>query len=116
MLDVRYSPSSRKRGFSGKALARFAGRLGMHYWHLPELGVPKEHRPAFAHAETRTEARSRYRREAERDAALVLEEAARVCESGVTVLVCYEREPEGCHRYPLSKLLSTMTGLEVRHL
>ncbi len=115
ILDVREHASSRKLGFSERMLARLASKIGITYHHIPELGVPREHRELFGNLSTVALARNEYRRRIERNID-VLADAAALCRDGRAALVCYERDARYCHRYALSTMLREMTQLEVQHL
>lgn len=116
ILDVREHALSRKLGFSEGMLSRLATKIGITYHHIPQLGVPREHRHLFGSLATVATARSEYRKRVERESADMLAEAADLCRSGRVALVCYERDVRYCHRFALSMMLQEMTHLEVRHL
>lgn len=41
LVDIRWTPISRKRGFSKRLLAEYLERHGVQYLHMPGLGSPK---------------------------------------------------------------------------
>ncbi len=110
LIDVRDVPMSRKTGFSKRALAAEADIQGVRYIHLGGLGDPKPGREA-----ARAGKLDRFRAifsdhmrspEAQSDLSVALDLArdGRVC------LLCYERDPEHCHR---SIVASHMIGAGV---
>lgn len=101
VIDVRAVPMSRKPGFSKNILAAGLGEAGIDYVHLKALGTPPAGREA---------ARKGRWAEMNRIYAAQLEtpeagaEAARMvalAEEKPSALLCFERDPAGCHRTPL---------------
>lgn len=98
VIDVRALPLSRRPGFSKTALRGALAEASIRYVHMKPLGTPAEGREA---------ARKGRMAELERIYAgqLALPEAlaaaaqlrALVAESP-SALLCYERDPAGCHR------------------
>jgi uncharacterized protein (DUF488 family) len=107
VIDVRALPLSRRPGFSKTALAGGLAEAGIGYVHLRSLGTPAEGRAA---------ARSGRHADLERIYAAQLELPEAIAQGAImrdlaaekpSALLCYEREPEGCHR---SLLLSAVAG------
>jgi uncharacterized protein (DUF488 family) len=117
VIDVRAVTSSRRPGFSKRQLAAGLDERGIGYLHLRALGTPKEGRLA-ARAGHRDELfrifekhlRTPEARE-ELDALTALAKSGRrLC------LLCYERDPEGCHRRRVAELIHERTGVKVENL
>jgi uncharacterized protein (DUF488 family) len=98
VLDIRAVAASRRPGFSKTALAGALQEAGIAYEHLRALGTPKEGRDAAKRGDQATLARVYAGQlelpEAQAAAALLLDRAA----AQPTALLCYERQPEDCHR------------------
>lgn len=103
VIDVRAVPLSRKPGFSKNVLAAGLKEAGIDYVHLKALGTPPAGREA---------ARKGQMDEMERIYAVQLEtpeaglEAAQMialAAEKASALLCFERDPAGCHRTPLRK-------------
>lgn len=115
LIDVRAVPLSRKPGFSKRGLAAALAERGIAYRHLQRLGTPTEGRNAARKGDHETMRRI-YLEHLESTVAeaemAMLREAAHESPS---VLLCFERDPAGCHR---SVLLDAMTGLglKTKHL
>lgn len=101
VIDVRAVPLSRKPGFSKNVLAAGLREAGIDYVHLKALGTPPAGREA---------ARKGRMEEMKRIFADQLEtpeagiDAARMIDLAgekPSALVCFERDPAGCHRTPL---------------
>jgi uncharacterized protein (DUF488 family) len=111
LIDVRALPLSRRPGFSKNILAATLGEAGIEYVHLKNLGTPKPGRDAAKKGDVAT-------LEAVYDVQLGLPaaqaEAARMralAAEKPSALLCYERNPEHCHRTLL--LEAEGEGMEV---
>ncbi|WP_239018096.1 DUF488 family protein [Sphingomonas flavalba] len=98
VVDVRAITSSRKPGFSKNALAAELAEAGIGYRHLRALGTPKAGRDA-AHKGDVATMHAIYDQqlalpEAQAEAAILRDLVA----GHRAALLCYEREPAGCHR------------------
>lgn len=98
VIDVRALPLSRRPGFSKTALAGGLAEEGIDYVHLRALGTPAEGREA---------ARKGWHADLERIYAGQLELPEAIAQAAImrdlaiekpSALLCYEREPAGCHR------------------
>ena len=98
VIDVRALPLSRRPGFSKTALAGGLAGEGIDYVHLRALGTPAEGREA---------ARKGRHGDLERIYAGQLELPEAIAQAAImrdlaiempSALLCYEREPAGCHR------------------
>ncbi|MBF0096252.1 MAG: DUF488 domain-containing protein [Magnetococcales bacterium] len=116
LIDVRDCPVSRKRGFSKKPLAECLRAAGIDYVHLVGLGDPKPGRDAasagrmeefrrifFAHMQE--EAAQRDLRQAE----VLINQTGHAC------IMCYERDPDLCHRSLVAKMLLERKPLQIKH-
>jgi uncharacterized protein (DUF488 family) len=117
VIDVRAVSSSRRPGFSKRQLAAGLDERGIKYLHLRALGTPKEGRLA-ARAGRRDELFRIFEKHlATPDARQELDELAALARSGQRLcLLCYERDPEGCHRRRIAELIHERTGAAVEHL
>ena len=98
VIDIRAVPNSRRPGFSKTPLRNALAEAGIDYVHLRSLGTP---------ADGRTAARAGRHEELERIYAGQLELPEAIAESAQmlamadekpSALLCYERDPEHCHR------------------
>jgi uncharacterized protein (DUF488 family) len=117
LVDVRALASSRRPGFAKTRLAANAKEAGAEYLHLRALGTPAEGRAAARaghHAEMKRIFREQLATpEAQEELALVADlvrQGRRVC------LLCFEANPEHCHRSIVAAALSTLTPATVVHL
>jgi len=98
VIDVRAVPNSRRPGFSKTPLRNALAESSIDYVHLRALGTPAEGRSAARggrHAElARIYSGQLQLPEAIAQGAQMLELAA----EKPSALLCYERDPSGCHR------------------
>ena len=114
VIDVRAVPNSRRPGFSKNLLRNALAEVGIDYVHLRALGTPADGRAAARagrHADLeRIYAGQLELPEAIAEGALMLE----LAREKPSALLCYEREPGGCHRSLLLKAVAP--DAEVTHL
>ena len=98
VIDVRAVPNSRRPGFSKNILRNELSEAGIEYVHLRALGTPADGRAA-ARAGRTDDLRRIYAGQLELPEAIA--ESAQMLELAKekpSALLCYEREPAGCHR------------------
>lgn len=98
VIDVRALPLSRRPGFSKTSLAASLAEAGIDYVHLKALGTPKRGRDAAKKGDVATleavYAEQLLLPEAQAQAAQMLALAA----EKPSALLCFERDPQHCHR------------------
>lgn len=98
VIDVRAVPNSRRPGFSKNLLRNELAESGIDYVHLRALGTPADGRAA-ARAGRQSDLERIYAGQLELPEAIV--EGAQMLDLArdkPSALLCYEREPSGCHR------------------
>ena len=98
VIDVRAVPNSRRPGFSKNLLRNALAEEGIDYVHLRALGTPADGRAA-ARAGRHEDLKRIYAGQLELPEAMA--ESAQMVELAGekrSALLCYEREPGGCHR------------------
>jgi uncharacterized protein (DUF488 family) len=117
VIDVRAVTSSRRPGFSKRQLAAGLDERGIGYLHLRALGTPKEGRLAARTGRRHELFRIYEKHLATPDARAELDELAALAKSGKRIcLLCYERDPDGCHRRRVAELVHERTGAKVENL
>ena len=114
VIDVRAVPNSRRPGFSKNLLRNALAEEGIDYVHLRALGTPADGRAA-ARANRHEELKRIYSGQLELPEAIA--ESAQMVELAKekpSALLCYERNPTGCHRTLLIR--SAAPGAEVTDL
>ncbi len=114
LIDVRALPLSRRPGFSKTPLSAALAEAGIGYTHLRALGTPPDGRAAVRRGDhvalERIYAAQLATPRAIAEAAIMLDLAA----TEKSVLLCYERDPAGCHRSLLLKAVAP--DADVTHL
>ena len=98
VIDVRAVPNSRRPGFSKTPLCNALAEVGIYYVHLRPLGAPAEGREA-ARKGRHEDLKRIYSAQLDLPEAMIAAEQLkeRASEKPSAVL-CYERDPAGCHR------------------
>ena len=116
LVDIRDRAQSRKPGFSKGALSSAIEDAGMEYVHIKALGDPKEGRDA-ARAGMFERFRLVFSAVLESvDGRLALAEVEKLARSKKICLMCYERDPNHCHRKIVSDRLEESLGCKTMHL
>ena len=98
LADIRAVPLSRRPGFSKNILANGLKEAGIDYVGLKALGTPAQGREAARRGDHATLARV-YAGQLELPEAIVQGAQLReLAQERPTALLCFEREPHGCHR------------------
>jgi uncharacterized protein (DUF488 family) len=114
VIDVRAVPNSRRPGFSKTPLRNALAEAGIDYVHLRALGTPADGRAA-ARAGRHDDLVRIYAGQLELPEAIA--EGAQMLDlagEAPSALLCYERDPAGCHRTLL--LSAVAPDAEVVHL
>jgi len=114
VIDVRALPLSRRPGFSKSPLQAALAEAGIDYVHLKTLGTPAEGRSA-ARAGRRQDLERIYAAQLDLPEAIVAAGQMRdLAAEKPSALLCYERDPAGCHRSLL--LAAAAKDASVTHL
>ena len=116
LIDIRDLPVSRKRGFSKKALSAAIKSAGLEYLHLGDLGNPKPGREAARRGDMGASERIFRARLTQADAQDALRELLDLSARLQSCLLCFERDPAGCHRSIVADAVAGLASMEVRHL
>ncbi|HET7816452.1 MAG TPA: DUF488 domain-containing protein [Sphingomicrobium sp.] len=106
VIDVRAVPNSRRPGFSKTPLRNALAEAGIDYVHLRALGTPADGRAA-ARAGRHDDLVRIYSGQLELPEAMA--QGARMLELAAerpSALLCFERDPAGCHRTLLWKAMA----------
>ena len=114
VIDVRAVPNSRRPGFSKTSLRAALAEAGIDYVHLRALGTPADGRAA-ARAGRHLEMAEIYSGQLELPEAIAQSaQMLALAEDKPSALLCYERDPDHCHRTLL--IAAAARGAEVTHL
>jgi uncharacterized protein (DUF488 family) len=117
LVDVRAVAASRKPGFSKNQLAAGLDDKGIAYLHFQKLGTPKEGREAAraGHMDKLFRIYSRHLKT--KGAQQEMDELTDLRKSGKRIcLLCFERNPDACHRQWIAEEIEARTGAKVKHL
>lgn len=99
LCDVRKNPLSRKFGFSKGKLMHINETVGIKYVHIPDLGIESDKRSALETTEDYQRLFNNYAKTLP-NRTLFLEYVYTLLQSNTRIaLMCYEQEPEMCHRH-----------------
>lgn len=114
LIDVRAVPNSRRPGFSKTPLSNALAEAGIDYVHLRALGTPADGRAA-ARAGRHEDLKRIYAGQLELPEAIAQSaQMVALAEETPSALLCYERDPAGCHRTLLIE--AAAPDAEVTHL
>ena len=110
LCDVRRNPLSRKYGFSKSTLQNACGRVGIHYEHLPELGIASAERRELVTQADYDALFAVYERDSLPNQGAALTKIREWIErDGQRVaLTCFEAEPCQCHRHCVAEALERL--------
>ncbi len=116
LIDVRAIAASRKPGFSKRQLAAGLDVQGIDYVHLRPLGTPKPGRDAvWAGHPQRMVAIYRQHMTGDQPQA-ALADATTLARARRCCLLCFERDPDTCHRRIVAEWIAAETGQRITHL
>ena len=117
LVDTRAVAASRRPGFSKRQLAASLDEAGISYIHLQKLGTPSEGRQAARAGDLDTLWRIYDKHIKTAEAQDALGELLALIKSGKRVcLLCYERDPNECHRSRIAALVKKRTRVKVDNL
>ncbi len=117
LVDVRRNPMSRKRGFGGTALKAALEEVGIGYIHIPELGIESKLRRNLRCREDYLELLHWYRTESLPQRQEELRAIAKLVEEGSSVvLLCFEANPDICHRGIVAEEVAGIAGAVTEHI
>ena len=98
VIDVRAVPLSRRPGFSKNILANGLREAGIDYVNLKALGTPPEGREAARKGRHEVLERVYSAQLDTPEAALAAAQMIEFAAEKPSALLCFERDPSGCHR------------------
>ena len=117
LVDIRAVAASRRPGFSKRQLAASLDEAGIAYIHLQKLGTPAEGRQAARAGDFEALWRIYDKHIKTPEAQAALGELLALIKSGKRVcLLCYERDPNECHRSRIAALVKKRTRVKVDDL
>lgn len=117
VIDVRDIPLSRKQGFSKSQLATALESAGIEYLHVRALGNPRSYREALKNGMDFTTFAGQFASLLDENEQVLGEVLMRAHQSRVCLL-CFEEDPNRCHRSLVAERLSSLSKgqIQVVHL
>lgn len=103
LVDVRLNASSRRPGFSKKALSAALEDAGISYVHEKELGNPADNRDSFRVGDG-SAGRERMRAILSNGAGVALDRVVELASDSRIAVLCVEREHTRCHRDVITEM------------
>jgi len=104
LVDIRYNPWSMKYGFTKYSLNSLCERLNIDYSHIPELGIPGDMRQKLDTKRDYDRLFKNYTiylKNHQKEIEILKKQS----ESKRLALMCFEEDPNYCHRHILAKHL-----------
>jgi uncharacterized protein (DUF488 family) len=105
LCDVRKNPLSRKFGFSKSKLSHIIQTVGIGYIHIPDLGIESDKRSSLATVEDYQRLFSDYAKTLPNRKPRLEQLYSLLHSNSRIALMCYEHEPEMCHRHVIRDYL-----------
>lgn len=116
LVDVRFTPLSRKAGFSKTRLREALEAAGITYRHARALGNPKSNREPFWSGDV-AQGRETFRAMlATDDAGLELGQLAELLQAERVAVMCFEADHDRCHRHVVVAETLNRIQVPVAHL
>lgn len=109
LIDVRDIPLSRKRGFSKTALQQKLTSENIEYLHLKQLGSPTDLRNKLKNDHDYDYFFQAYSEHLSKNP-VAISDAYRYITDGVNCVMCFERQPDKCHRSIVVEMLKKHNG------
>lgn len=116
LIDVRAHPHSRRREFAYKHLGPGLRAYGIAYEAWPVLGMPAAGRAAARAGDAAAVTRIYETHLAAEEPAAALTALAELAQVEPVAILCYERDPQRCHRRAIAAHLAAARGLTPRDL
>ncbi|MEZ0396493.1 MAG: DUF488 family protein [Anaerolineales bacterium] len=107
LVDVRNNPFSMKFGFSNPQFQKYVERVGLCYYHLPELGIPSALRKGLDGPDAYRRLFAYYEAHILPHHTVSLKRLQHLLqEHGRIALTCFEANPTSCHRHKITSHLA----------
>ena len=116
LCDVRWNPFSRKFGFSKKQLQHILGNMGIDYIHIPTLGIESAERQSLETLDDYNALFERYKNSLPSKTKELHQVYSMLQSNGRIALMCYEQDPNYCHRTIIKDYLVSNYHLESEDL
>ena len=116
LVDVRMTPSSRRPGWSRKALTASLEAAGLEYVHEKALGNPPDNRDSFRTGDGEI-GRRRMREILSNGSSEAIDRLIGLADGNRIAVLCVERERQRCHRQVITDMVRERDpSIEVVHI
>lgn len=115
VCDARELPLSRKRGFSKSAMAQMLADHGIKYEHVRSLGCPRPIRNRYKETGDWSEYTASFAKHL-RVQSQAVADLAEVSRTMKTCVICFEANPDQCHRKFVAAAVAERTKQKAVHL
>ncbi len=112
IIDIRHRSFSRKYGFSGPRLEKRCSDFELEYHHFPEVGIPSNIRKQVT---DRSALWNIYGVSVIPNVTETLNVIAKLCSQESSILLCFEKNPQDCHRHIVAEEISKRIKLPIVH-
>ena len=116
LIDVRRNPLSRKFGFSKNKLKQITETAGMNYIHLPELGIESDKRSSLESMDDYIQLFNNYKKTLNSHISDIDYIYSILCSKNRIALMCYEKNPDMCHRHVVRDYVKTRYSVKSEDL
>lgn len=118
LVDVRNNPFSMKYGFSKPGFQNYVERVGVKYYHIPELGIPSKLRKGLGTEKSYTKLFTYYEKNILPHNLIYVEEIKQIVQEYAHVaLTCFEANYQSCHRHKITDYLEEQGfGAKISHI
>ena len=116
IIDVRANPLSRKYGFSKNSLNTISSKLGLEYRHFPDMGIDSSLRKGLTNDNAYQRLFDRYEKNILPQRRPTIKILCDLLREKPSALMCFEKDPQCCHRGRLAAALAQESGLKIIHL
>ncbi len=112
LIDIRYYPKSRKKGFSKNEMIKYFSNNGIKYIHLKKLGSPPEIRKKLRKDKNYNSFFKKYKKYLEKQNE-ELNFLVNILKNDKTCIFCYEEDFRFCHRKTVASYLNLVNDEEI---
>ena len=116
LCDVRKNPISRKFGFSKSKLKHILDTVGIKYVHLPDLGIDSSKRSSLCGADDYFNLFAEYSKNLTNLSSQIEQISTLLSSDNRVAIMCYEKEPNLCHRHVIRDYIIAQHGIRSEDL
>ena len=114
LVDVRKNPLSRKFGFSKGKLEHITETVGIRYVHIPDLGIDSDKRTSLNTKDDYEYLFQMYKEALPEHISQINSIFSLLCANTRIALMCFEKNPQMCHRHVLRDYL--LSNYDIRSI